>query len=81
MPFDIQYTIEEDALYEMGLEKGITKGIENQKAIYESKRLAEKKDSVLKMLRVGLTIEQIANFLNEDVSFILKMKKDLDKKK
>jgi hypothetical protein len=77
MPLNIQYTIEEDALYEMGLEKGI----ENQKAIDESKRFAEKKDSVLKMLNAGLTIEQIANFLNEDISFVLKIKKDLDKSK
>jgi predicted transposase YdaD len=81
MPLNIQYTIEEDALYEMGLEKGITKGIENQKAIDESKRLAEKKDSVLKMLNAGLSIEQIANFLNENISFVLKIQKDLDKKK
>ena len=93
MPLNIEYTIEEDALYEMGMEKGIEKGIEKgmekgiekgiekQKAIEDTKRLVEKKNAVLKMLEAQLTVEQIANFLNEDVSFILKIKKDLDKKK
>ena len=77
MPLNIEYTIEEDALYEMGMEKGI----EKQKAIEDTKRLVEKKNAVLKMLQAQLTVEQIANFLNEDVSFILKIKKDSDKKK
>ena len=93
MPLNIEYTIEEDALYEMGMEKGIEKGIEKgmekgiekgiekQKAIEDTKRLVEKKNAVLKMLEAQLTVEQIANFLNEDVSSILKIKKDSDKKK
>jgi hypothetical protein len=77
MPFDIQYTIEEDALYEMGIEIGM----EKQKAIGASELLAEKKSYIRNMLEMGLEIEQIADFLSEDISFVLKIKKDLDKKK
>jgi hypothetical protein len=54
---------------------GLEKGIENQKAIDESKRLAYIKN----MLKMGLGIEQIAKILNEKIDFIKQIKEKLNK--
>jgi hypothetical protein len=77
MPFNIDYPLMEDPFYV----KGIEKGIEKQKAISEAKRLAELKFYIRNMLEMGFKIEQIAYCFDEDASFILEIKKDLDKKK
>jgi hypothetical protein len=81
MPFNIDYPLMEDPFYVKGIDKGIEKGIEKQKAIGEAKRLAEKKKYVENLIKMGLSIEQIAEGLTKSIVFVKQMKLDMDAKK
>ena len=75
MPLNIDYTLEEDALYEMGIEKGA----KTQKEISEKEKLEDKKKSAIEMLKAGLSVEQISNFLNISRNFVEDIKGSLSK--
>ena len=84
MPF--VYDLETDIRFKQGVEAGIQRGIEKgiEKANKDLKK--QKRNMIVKMLKSEvfakgfLSLQDIANFANEDLQFVKKTKEDLDKK-